>query len=125
MKKEKVVQAAPKKKQKVVAAPKPKNLDYDHVDFVFDALHNSFDPHQDDTTDQANANFHALWNLYLLAAGWSEEEFWKTYEEQPKTCQDCGSLINKEGDHVDEDGDVIDEDLELPHLHSKTENKPN
>lgn len=58
-----------------------KKLDFEAVDFIFEALHNAFHPNglEEGSPDP---NFLALWTLSLSCCGWSEDEYWKEQDDR-------------------------------------------
>ena len=79
-------------------------MDFELVDNVFDALHMAFHSDDDHENDDVDMRFMAFWNLFLCSTGWTEDEFWETWEERACHCPKCG----EKGIMVDVDGNPID-----------------
>lgn len=97
-------------------------LDFEGVDAVHSALCFAFMPNGLGEEDILDDKFLALWTLFLVSAGWSEDEYWEEYENHPSFCQDCGEELDEEGRHLDDDDQL---ELPLPNKNIAAENKPN
>lgn len=97
-------------------------MDYEGIDAFHDALCFAFYPDgiKDDDED-LDVRFLALWNIFLSSVGWTEDEYWDAYKLRPRHCPDCGTLMDKDGNHVDKNGVLIDED----DGQTPSESKPN
>ena len=67
-------------------------LDFDAVEDVFGALSAAF--HPDGMEGDIDPKFHALWTLFLVSAGWNEDEFWEACEDNEAecTCNGCDKV---------------------------------
>lgn len=63
-------------------------MDYDSVYQVFDTLHFVFGAGDSEEIDE---RCQALWTLFLVSVGWTQEEFWAEWDRNhDEVCSDCG-----------------------------------
>lgn len=91
----KVVKAAQVKPSLITALPEipvsmTTQMAFDDVYFVFDALYTAFhhNPGPNHTGD-VDERFLSFWTLFLITAGWTEEEFWEELDNSEHTCEEC------------------------------------
>jgi len=89
-----------------------KKADFFEVDMVQEALFMAFHPEPLGEDDALDERYLALWNMFLITVGWTEDEYFRELEAVSKKCADCGQ-------------DLDDDDL--PELKSLVNNqsKPN
>lgn len=63
-------------------------VEYEAVEMVFHSLLDSFHP-EGYPEEDFDVRFSALWNLYLITAGWSEEDFWEEFDFHIEMCDKC------------------------------------
>jgi hypothetical protein len=94
-------------------------LEFDRVDFVFDALHEAFlADSMDEEVEEYDPRFFALWNCFLSMTGWTEEQYWAAWKQrtQNHSCPNC--VDEKKSDVV---SDAISDAIEANKTdHSKS-----
>lgn len=76
-------------------------VDYEAVDFMYAALRNAFlTDDEDDNVYESESfrRFLALWHLFLVSAGWTEEEYFDEREDHlsDHECPKCQEESKKE-----------------------------
>jgi hypothetical protein len=80
-----------------------KKMDFEGAEAVHDALCFAFFPEGLEDNEEIDAKFMSLWCLFLVSAGWEEDEFWEAYNSQCDHCKDCGASLDNEGRHEEEE----------------------
>lgn len=86
-------------------------MDFEGVEAVFDALNFAFHPAPLMEGDELDRRMLALWNLFLVSVGWSEDEFWDEVNHRDAcckehTCVDCGKSLDEDGEHSEVPGSL-------------------
>lgn len=65
-------------------------IPFEGVDAVFDSLHFAFHPDGFDDVE-LDDRLAALWKLFLVSAGWTEDEFWAEWDfrSENHVCDKC------------------------------------
>ena len=62
-------------------------VEFEAVDEVFNALDFAF--HPEGFEDDPDERFLALWRLFLISAGWCEDDYWMELEYRHHKCDKC------------------------------------
>lgn len=81
-------------------------MDFENVDMVQDVLFCAFHPDELGEDDQLDDRYMALWHIFLVSVGWTDNEYWEEFKSRPRKCPGCGEMMDKDGNHVDDDSDV-------------------
>lgn len=79
-------------------------VDFEAVDAVFDALDFAFHPNGLAKEDEPDDRFLAFWKLFLISAGWSENDYWMEAEFRSENCT-CGKCHIENNDVIKTDKD--------------------
>jgi len=97
-------------------------MDFDKVNAVQHALGYAFIPEDLGENDNIDNRFFALWHIFLVTVGWTEDEYWAAHKAQDHNhCPDCGAPTDEDGEH----GDGDDEEINKLKVVEPSESKPN
>lgn len=69
------------------SSSRPK-MAFDDVYLVFDSLYSAFHAGKDIHDGNVDEHFVALWTLFLITAGYTEDEFWALMDQEHE-CEHC------------------------------------